>query len=106
MGLAVKICLQHNNSQFNEENLLQIHWTAMGPKNACSYADLAMGVIDKKARSGSIKPNLWWRYSDNIFDLWTQGLSKLIDFMQFINFLYPTIINYLPLFTLLHHLMF
>ena len=69
----------------------------LAPKNACSYADLAMGVIDKKARSGTIKPNLWWRYRDDIFDLSTQGLSKLIDFTQFINSLYPTI-----KFTLVH----
>ena len=48
---AVKICLQHNNSQFKGENFLQIHGTAIGPKNACI-------VIDKKARSGTIKPNL------------------------------------------------
>ena len=26
------------------------HGTAMGPKNACSYADLAMGLIDEKAK--------------------------------------------------------
>ena len=55
---AVGICLSHNNSQFQEENYLQIHGTAIGPKNACSYADVAMGVIDKKAKSGVIKPNL------------------------------------------------
>ena len=88
---AVRICLQHNNSQFQDENFLQIHGTAMGPKNACSYADIAMGVIDKKAKSGTIKPNLWWRYRDDIFDLWTQGQSKLIEFTEFINSLYPTI---------------
>ena len=28
----------------------------MGPKNACSYADLAMGVIDERAEfGGSLK---------------------------------------------------
>ena len=88
---AVRICLEHNNSRFQDENFLQIHGTAMGPKNACSYADIAMGVIDKKAKSGTIKPNLWWRYRDDIFDLWTQGQSKLIEFTEFINSLYPTI---------------
>ena len=93
---AVKICLQHNNSQFKDENFLQIHRTAMGPRNACSYADIAMGVIDKKAKLGIIEPNLWWRYRDDIFDLWTQGHSKLIDFTEF-NSLYPTI-----KFTLVH----
>ena len=63
----------------------------MGPKNSCSYADLAMGVIDQKAKSGTIKPRLWWRYRDDILDLWTQGVTKLNDFTNFINSLYPTI---------------
>ncbi|XP_068741769.1 uncharacterized protein [Montipora capricornis] len=88
---AVKICLEHNNSNFQGKHFLQIHGTAMGPKNACSYADLAMGVIDQKAKSGTIKPRLWWRYRDDIFDLWTQGATKLNDFTDFINALYPTI---------------
>ena len=69
----------------------------MGPKNACSHADLAMGIIDKKAMSGNIKPNLWWRYRDDIFDLWTMGHAKLLEFTQYINSLYPTI-----KFTLVH----
>ena len=68
----------------------------MGQKNACSYADLAMGlIIDQKAMSGT---NLWWSYRDHIFDLWTLGHAKLPEFMQFINSLYPTI-----KFTLLLH---
>ena len=45
-------CLEHNNSHFQEQQFLQTHGTAMGPKNACSYADLAMGIIDQKAKSG------------------------------------------------------
>ena len=88
---AVEICLKHNNSFFEDDNFLQIHGTAMGPKNACSYADLAMGIIDKRAKSGEIKPNLWWRYRDDIFDLWTQGPVKLNELTDFINSLYPTI---------------
>jgi len=63
----------------------------MGPKNACSYADLAMGIIDKRAKSGEIKPNLWWRYRDDIFYLWTQGPVRLNEFTHFISSLYPTI---------------
>ncbi|CAH3153870.1 unnamed protein product [Pocillopora meandrina] len=46
---AVKICLKSNHSVFKENFFLQIHGTAMGLKNACSYADLAMGEIDLKA---------------------------------------------------------
>ena len=37
---AVEICLKHNHSVFKQNFFLQIHGTAMGPKNACSYADL------------------------------------------------------------------
>ena len=64
----------------------------MGPKNACSYADLAMGEIDVKAKFlGPIKPSLWWRYHDDVFDLWQQGLPALHQFTDCINSLYPTI---------------
>ena len=68
---AVEICLKSNNGQFGDRNYLQQHGTAVEPKNACSYADLAMGVIDDKNKEGEIKPKLWWSYRDDIFDLWT-----------------------------------
>ena len=50
-----------------------------------------MVIIDQKAKSGESKPKLWWRYQDDIFDLWTQGTTKLNEFTDFINSLYPTI---------------
>ena len=34
---------------------------------------------------------LWWRYRDNIFDIRTHGLPKLLEFTNYINGLYPTI---------------
>jgi len=89
---AVEICLRVNNCQFFGCNFVQKHGTAMGPKNACSYADLAMGIIDEKAKFGGIlKPLLWWRYRDDVFDVWTQGLAKRLQFTDYINSLYPTI---------------
>ena len=54
---AVEICFTYNHSVFNEKFYLQIHGTSMGRKNACSYADLAKGKIDHKAKFCSpIKP--------------------------------------------------
>ena len=89
---AVEICLRVNNWQFSGQDFVQKHGTAKGPKNACSYADLAMGVIDEKAKfGGSLKSMLWWRYRDNIFDIRTHGLPKLLEFTNYINGLYPTI---------------
>ena len=89
---AVKICLKSNHSVFKENFFLQIHGTAMGARNACSYVNLTMGEIDLNAKfSGPIKPSLWWRYRDDVFDLWQQGLPALHQFTDFINSLYPTI---------------
>jgi len=89
---AAEICLHTNNCQFAKCNFIQKHGTAMGPTNACSYADLAMGIIDEKARfGGAIRPMLWWRYGDDIFDLWSHGVPKLLEFTEYINSLYPTI---------------
>jgi hypothetical protein len=50
-----------------------------------------MGIIDERAKCGEIKPNLLWRYRDDIVDLWTQGTAKLLEVTDFINSLYPTI---------------
>ena len=39
---AIKITLECNNSTFNNKHYRQNRGTAMGPHNACSYADLAI----------------------------------------------------------------
>ena len=53
---AVEICLRVNNCQFSGQNFVQKHGTAMGLKNACSQADLAMGVVDEQAKfEGTLK---------------------------------------------------
>ena len=89
---AVKICLEHNNSAFNGVNFVQSHGTAMGPKNGCSYADIAMSYIDKIAvTQGPYRPNNCWRFRDDIFDLWHHGFEALHEFTDFINNIYPTI---------------
>ena len=86
---AVDICLKSCHSVFNEKCYLQIHGTAMRPTNVCSYADLAMSETDHKAKfCGPIIPLLWWRYRDDIFDLWQQGPSALNSFTEYINSLY------------------
>ena len=72
---ALEIYLKSNHSVFNEKFYLQVHGTRMGPKNACSFAEIAMGEIDHKAKyCGPIKPSQWWRCRDDIFDLWQQAL--------------------------------
>ena len=78
--------------QFADKNYLQTHGTAMGPRNACSYADLAMGHIDHLAKTGGcIHPTFWWRYRDDVISIWLHGQEKLTEFTDYINSLYPTI---------------
>ena len=44
---AVKICLNSNNSEFFGNHYIQQHGTGMGHKNACSYAEFALGESNK-----------------------------------------------------------
>ena len=46
---AVELCLKYNNSYFEGEHYIQTEGTAMGQKNSCSYADIAMTDIDFEA---------------------------------------------------------
>ena len=80
-AFSVEICLKSNNCQFDNNNYVQQHGTAMGPKNACFYSDLAMGVIDHKAKfEGTI---------------WTQGVEKLLNLPTIlIHYIIPSNLNW------------
>ena len=54
---AIKITLKCNNSTFNKEHYRQNRGMALGPRNACSYADLAMTTIDQKILDTDTRPN-------------------------------------------------
>ena len=89
---AIKITLECNNSIFNGKHYLQIDGTAMGPKNACSYADISVSNIDKKVFCrDDIKPLCWGRYRDDIFSLWNQSVEKLMEFTNYLSSICPTI---------------
>ena len=38
-----------------------------------------------------VKPNLWWRYIDDIFFLWEHGEDTLKEFIEHLNEKYPDI---------------
>ena len=42
-------------------------------------------------KESEYKPDLWWRYIDDIFFLWEHGENKLKSFIDKINKAYPTI---------------
>ena len=78
---ALDITLSHNLTTFENVMYRQIKGTAMGPKNACIYADVAMNSIDGMVNEGDWdpehKPLLWARFRDDIYIPWTHGFLFL-----------------------------
>ena len=64
---ALKLCLECNNSIFNEKFYLQEDGTVMGPHMPCSYSHMAMYRFDLKALSYTSKVLCWKRFRDDIF---------------------------------------
>ena len=82
---ALKLCLECNNSVFNEKFYLQEDGTAMGPHMSCSYSDMAMYRFDLKALSYRPKVLCWKRFRDDIFAVWNHSLQELHKFFEFMN---------------------
>mgnify|MGYP001800455220 FL=1 len=80
-----------NNFIFNGQHL-QIHGTAMGTKMAPSFANLFLCLFETNALNDApYKPHSWLRYSDDIFVISTEGLDKLMIFIDYLNSIHPTI---------------
>ena len=83
---AVELCLKYNNSYFEREHYIQTEGTAIGQKNSCSYADIAMTDIDFEAmNNGPYIPEYWSRFRDDCLDIWTHGEHALYEFTDFLN---------------------
>ena len=61
----------------------------MGTKMAPAYANLFMGMLKTKLTSEHI--NIWKRYIDDIFLIWTNTQETLEEYIKMINSIHPTI---------------
>ena len=88
---AIKITLECNNSIFNKKHYRQNRGTAMGPHNACSYADLAMTTIDRRILDVNNRPDdvlfppNWSRFRDDCFSIWFESVLSLLKFTDRLN---------------------
>ena len=82
---TLKLCLECNNSVFNEKFYLQEDGTAMGPHMSSSYSDIAVYRFDLKALSYTPMVLCWKRFRDDIFAVWNHSLQELHKFFEFIN---------------------
>ena len=88
----VELILTKNNFTFDQEHYLQLHGTAMGTRMAPSYANIFMGHLEERLLNHvDNKPDVWWRYIDDVFMVWPFGEGCLNDFLEQINHFHPTI---------------
>ena len=85
-----------SNNVFNFENTFyqQIHGTAMGTPMAPSVANLFMASLEEDMLQNSPVPvnkDLYKRFIDDIFLLWTGSDEDLDTFLDYINTIHPTI---------------
>ena len=88
----LNIVLRNNVIEFNGEFFLQLQGTAMGTKMAPAYANLFMGSLEPRLQNlGHNHIELWKRFIDDIFVIWTGTHEGLDKFMTDLNTVHPTI---------------
>ena len=82
---ALKLCLESNNSIFNNKHYLQSDGAAQGPHMSCSYSDTAIQYFDIKALEFNPPVICWKRFRDDIFVVWPHTLEELQVFFNYMN---------------------
>ena len=79
--------------QFNGENYLRTHGTAMGTKMVVSFANIFMAEMETRIiQQSNTKPRVWKRYIDDIFSLRDSNIIQEVNhFIDQGNRLHPTI---------------
>lgn len=84
-----KLCMEHNQFQFNGLYYKQNQGTSMGNPLACFIADAFMGSLETELMKDSIFPKIWLRYVDDVFTIMKKDdVNNLLDRL---NNIYPSI---------------
>ena len=87
-----ELVLKNNIFEFNEKVYRQLRGTAIGTKMAPPYAILFLAELEERfLESCELKPEVWVRYIDDIFMIWTHGEEKLKKFLEDLNNFHETI---------------
>ena len=86
----LKFILENNYFTFDDKFYLQVHGTAMGTQFAPNYANMFMTKIEHNAEHDKT-PLLWKRFIDDIFISWPHSEVELLQFLNHINTVHPTI---------------
>ena len=95
---GLKLTLDNNIANFNGTTYQQLQGTAMGPKNSCDYADLAMNFIDQAVHNNNPEcstnpyvPISWYRFRDDIYMPWVGTVDELMIFMDWLNSIHESL---------------
>ena len=84
--------LKNNVFEHNGEFYRQKRGTAIGTKMAPPYAVLFMADLEERMlHNATYKPDVWWRYIDDIFMIWEHGERRLLEFLSALNNFHPSI---------------
>ena len=88
----LQVVLTNNHFDFNGKHYHQKSWTAMGTKLAPSYANLFMTKFEQDhVYTYHLQPTLWKRFINDIFLIWPHWMDSLLEFIQHLNAVHPTI---------------
>ena len=88
----LQLVLTNNHFEFNGKHYHQVSGTAMGTKLEPSYANLIMTKFEGKyVYTYPLQPKLQKRLIDDIFLIWPHGTDSLLEFMDHLNTVHPTI---------------
>ena len=77
---------ENNYFEFNGDVKKQISGRVIGTNFAPSYSCIFMDDLETKfLQSQSLPPLVWFRYTDDIFYIWTHGNNKLEKFLDDLN---------------------
>ena len=82
---ALKLCLESNNSLFNNKHFLQTDDFAQSPHMPCSYSDIAIESFDKKALHYHPSVIGWKRFRYDAFLVWPHSREDLDFFFNYMN---------------------
>lgn len=88
----LELTLRSNDFEFNDECFLQVFGCPMGKRFIPGLANLYLVDWDRQAMNGgSAKPELFGRFLDDVFFVWTATREELREFENFLNSLIPDI---------------
>ena len=87
-----KFVLENYYFEFNGDTKQEISGTAIGTKFAPPYACIFMDQVESEfLKTQTHQPLVWFRYTDDIFFVWTHEQDKLEQFLVHLNKFYPSI---------------